>query len=90
MHLYYNNNPHIRDLKSPIENVLDLLMQVQRSGKGWTARCPAHEDLHPSLSLSEGDDGRVLLWCHAGCRIEEILDALGLDWSDLFPTTKGD
>ncbi len=50
------------------------------------ARCPAHEDRLPSLSLAEGADGRALLHCFAGCDTgAEILPALGLAWSDLFP-----
>lgn len=41
-----------------------------------SARCPAHGDKHPSLSLSNGADGRLLLRCHAGCDFAAILDAL--------------
>lgn len=41
-----------------------------------SARCPAHGDKHPSLSLSDGADGRLLLRCHAGCDFAAILDAL--------------
>lgn len=41
-----------------------------------SARCPAHGDKHPSLSLSNGTDGRLLLRCHAGCDFTAILDAL--------------
>ncbi|MBN1458340.1 MAG: hypothetical protein JXA57_02305 [Armatimonadetes bacterium] len=49
------------------------------------ARCPAHDDQNPSLSISVGTDGRVLLKCHAGCKAEDILSELGLGWTDLFP-----
>ena len=48
----------------------------QRHGSYWSARCPAHEDKHPSLSISEGADGIVLLKCHAGCSQDMVLDAL--------------
>lgn len=48
----------------------------------WT--CPAHEDSRPSLSVSEGRDGRVLLKCHAGCGLPEILARLGLEKRELF------
>jgi len=69
-----------------IESILGSLDHVQRSGKGWTARCPAHDDHRNSLSISEGDDQRILLHCHAGCRPEAIVKALGMDMYDLFPT----
>ena len=52
---------------------------------GWSARCPAHEDRRPSLSVSEGDDGRALVRCHAGCEFEQICEAVGLQPSDLMP-----
>jgi AAA domain len=74
-----------RTLES-IEKILGSLNHVQRSGKGWTARCPAHDDHRNSLSISEGDDQRILLHCHAGCRPEAIVNALGIDMRDLFPT----
>jgi len=51
------------------------------------ALCPAHDDHDPSLSVSEGDGGKVILHCFAGCELEAILDAAGLGWSDLFPAS---
>lgn len=66
------------------EAILDRLMDVRRSGSGWTARCPAHADRSPSLSICEGDDGRVLLHCFAGCTVESICQALQTRVSDLF------
>lgn len=47
--------------------------------------CPSHDDTSPSLSVSTGDDGRILVHCFAGCTAEEITDALGLHVRDLFP-----
>ena len=55
------------------------------SGKGWIACCPAHDDRNPSLSITDGDDGKVLLHCHAGCSVDQIVSAAGLDLKDLFP-----
>src|SRR5215467_12469481 len=49
---------------------------------GFMARCPAHEDRNPSLSISRSDD-RALLFCHAGCSIDSIIAAVGLKFSDL-------
>ena len=48
----------------------------RKSGSGWTARCPAHDDRTPSLSINEGDDGKALVHCHAGCDQEQVIAAL--------------
>lgn len=75
-----------------MENLLCHLEGVRESGRGWTARCPAHQDRSPSLSVAQGDDGRILLHCFAGCQVEAITAAIGLTVHDLFaegpaPTT---
>jgi hypothetical protein len=67
-----------------VKRVLEKLDHVGRQGDGWTARCPAHEDSQPSLSVAQGEDGRVLLHCHAACSTEKIVKALGLELGDLF------
>lgn len=65
--------------------LLDRLDKVRQTGPGrWLARCPAHEDRSPSLSLREVDDGRVLLHCFGGCQMSDVLCALGLSVADLF------
>jgi hypothetical protein len=73
---------------TPIEIVIDALRktgrQPRKSGAGYAARCPAHDDGKPSLSINEGDDGRVLVKCHAGCPTEDVVDAFGLAMPDLF------
>lgn len=51
---------------------------------GWLARCPAHEDRDPSLSVRRGDDGRLLLYCHAGCPFSAIVASLGMKPRDTF------
>jgi hypothetical protein len=57
-----------------------------RGGNGkWSACCPAHEDRDPSLSIGIHPDGRILINCHAGCPPDEVLAAVGLTLSDLFP-----
>ncbi|TVQ32987.1 MAG: DUF3987 domain-containing protein [Phycisphaeraceae bacterium] len=77
-------------MNNPIETVIAALRQAgckpNRSGQGWSARCPAHDDRKPSLSISTGDDGRALLKCHAGCAFPDIVAAIGLKESDLFAT----
>ncbi|EJF98595.1 hypothetical protein MEI_00418 [Bartonella vinsonii subsp. arupensis Pm136co] len=40
------------------------------------AHCPAHDDRSPSLAISNGNDGRLLLHCYAGCSFKEIIQAL--------------
>jgi len=69
---------------SPVDNVLGRLEAVKRSGSGWRARCPAHEDRTPSLSIAEGADGRVLVKCMAGCELDDVTSALGMTTADLF------
>lgn len=69
---------------SATRRVLDRLSDVKETKGGWQARCPAHEDRKASLSIAEGDEGRVLLNCHAGCDHKSIVSALGLEESDLF------
>lgn len=48
----------------------------RRSGGTWMARCPAHDDASPSLSISASSDGKVLVCCHAGCNQREVIAAL--------------
>lgn len=57
----------------------------RRSGDGWVARCPAHDDRNASLSIRTGDGGRTLAKCHAGCPFEAIVRASGIESADLFP-----
>ena len=53
------------------------LVQAQPTGAGrWKARCPAHNDRSPSLSIREGDDGRVLVLCRAGCSLQTPISPL--------------
>ncbi len=68
----------------PVTLVLNHLDAIRRSGSGWMARCPAHEDRQASLSVSVGDDGRALVHCHRGCSVEAVTAALGLSTADLF------
>ena len=68
------------------DRLLPLLTAVTRTGPNrWTARCPAHDDQHPSLSVREAEDGRLLMHCWARCDVQSIVDALGLAMCDLFP-----
>ncbi len=53
----------------------------RKSGRGWSARCPAHDDRNPSLSLGDSGNGRVWVRCFTGCTRDEVvasLKAMGL------------
>jgi hypothetical protein len=52
------------------------------------AQCPAHDDGNPSLAIT-GIEGQVLIYCHAGCRTEDVLAAIGLGLGDLFDDRRG-
>jgi hypothetical protein len=68
------------------EALLVRLDRVRRVGHSkWVARCPAHDDRGPSLSIAETADGRTLLHDFGGCSPAEVLDAIGLDFAALFP-----
>ncbi len=77
---------------TPLERVLERLPSAQRCGGGYIARCPAHDDSRPSLSVGEGRDGRALVNCLAGvgCTFDAIVAAMELRQRDLFPGAAGD
>lgn len=64
---------------------LDHCRQV--GGDRWMAKCPAHDDRGPSLSIRDAGDGRTLIHCFAGCGAVDVLAAIGLELSDLYPPT---
>ena len=69
--------------------LLSRLDGVRRMGdRRWMAKCPVHDDRHPSLLVSEEADGRVGIFCFAGCETTDILGSVGARWSDLFPPRK--
>ena len=73
---------------SKAELLISMLESCRQSGPGkWIARCPAHDDKSPSLSIMDGDDGKALLHCFAGCESSDVVAAIGLSMSDLFPDT---
>ena len=69
-----------------VDNLLARLEGVKGTGPSrWIARCPAHADKRPSLSIRELGDGRVLAHCFGGCGIEEVLGAVRLGVDALCP-----
>jgi hypothetical protein len=73
----------------PVHLVLGRLEGVKQQGDSFQAQCPAHDDNEPSLSIGEGEDGRALLKCFAGCETEDVVAALGLEMRDLFEQRNG-
>lgn len=73
-------------MSTPVSRLLDRLEKVKQTGPGrWLARCPAHADKRPSLTIKETDDGTVLVKCWTGCSAAEVVAAAGVELRDLFP-----
>lgn len=69
-----------------IVDVLNRFEGVTQTGMdSWVAMCPAHGDTQQTLLIKLKPDGRVLLHCHAGCTVEEICAAVGLNRCDFLP-----
>ena len=82
-----HQKPYLLDAaKMSVEKLLSTLDKVIPTGPGrWLARCPAHPDKSPSLSIRLRDDGRVLVHCFSGCEVQEVLNSVGMTFEDLFP-----
>ena len=74
----------------PIDTVLAQLRDPKPTKDGFRAHCPAHDDEHPSLDVTETADGTVLVKCRSsGCAFDAIATALGLEQRDFFPSENG-
>ena len=68
-----------------IQRLDDLDKKPRKTREGqWEALCPAHDDTKPSLGISTGNDGRVLINCMAGCDVDSICHKLDIEKKDLF------
>lgn len=74
-----------RKLEKVIQALKTAGYSPNQRGQQWNCRCPAHDDKKPSLSICEGNDGHVLICCHAGCETKAIVEAIGLRMADLMP-----
>lgn len=69
-----------------IDLLLSRLKKVKATRRdSWLACCPAHDDKNPSMGIKLESDGRILMYCRAGCSTESILDSIGMEFKDLFP-----
>jgi hypothetical protein len=74
-----------------IDTLLDRLKRVKSTGRdSYKACCPAHADKSPSLAIRVLDDGRILIKCMAECSTQSVLDAIGLEMTDLFREKLGE
>lgn len=73
-----------------VEELLRRLSGVVKSGAGWKALCPAHADTNPSLSIHVRDGKVLLLHCFAGCSLEVICAAAGIEMRELFLDSDSD
>ena len=79
-----HNNTTAHDILADLHGKLG---KSKRFGDTLKARCPAHEDKNPSLSVKIGELGdRVVVHCFAGCPTDAVFDALGWTMRDLFAT----
>lgn len=74
----------------PFDNLVHRLQSVKQASafpgeRRALALCPAHDDHHPSCDVRELADERVLVKCRTGCGSLEIVKAVGLELSDLYP-----
>lgn len=75
-------------MSSPVDLVLSRLEKPREvAPRRWRCRCPAHGGKgNNTLSVGVGHSNQVLLKCWAGCGVDQVAEALGLDLADLFPT----
>lgn len=68
-----------------IDRFLTKFDGVKKTGANWMAKCPAHNDQKPSLSIKEGREGGIVLFCHGGCETKNVLAAAGWSVADIQP-----
>lgn len=79
-------SPHDRpDASGPVARILERLDGVRRAGRGWRADSPCGNRSRGAVSITEGDNGCVLLHDFSGYSAPEVLAAIGLTAGDLFP-----
>lgn len=72
-------------MREKVVNLLNKLQKVKSSGReSWMACCPAHDDKNPSMKIDIKND-KILIKCWSGCSVEDILGAVGMEFSDIMP-----
>ena len=86
-HSYHDNSSSAITIDQRLDTFLSRLENVKHRNGSYKCRCPAHTDnSKDSLSVGIGKDGqRIILKCWAGCAALDVISAIGLDWSDLYP-----
>jgi 5S rRNA maturation endonuclease (ribonuclease M5) len=80
----------VNQISPQLDNVLSRLQGVVRVGDGFQAKCPCRsDDENPSFSVSEGESGKVVMYCHAGrCDTAKACESMGISMADLYPPKK--
>jgi hypothetical protein len=74
------------NIETKLDSFLSRLAGVKKTQSGWLAFCPGHNDKRsPSLGIKIGNNGGIILKCFAGCSADQIIAAVGLDFTDLYP-----
>jgi len=71
-----NGADHKREEKMSAAETIAKALGGHKTGTGWVAQCPLHDDQKPSLSISSGKDNKVLVHCHAGCNQRDVFLAI--------------
>ncbi len=83
---YQNTHPDYNT--DNLQSLLNRLHKVKKTGTdSYISCCPSHNDKNPSLAIRQTNDGRILIKCFCGCSANEIVSAVGLSLSDLFPSS---
>lgn len=58
-----------------LDDVVNIL-EAKKTRNGWIARCPAHDDNTPSLAINQGENNKVLVFCHAQCSQTQVINRI--------------
>lgn len=70
--------------KLTLDELTQRLTGKYMADGSFQAICPCHDDKKASLNIRQSDEGKLLFCCYAGCKTEDILKAMDLEWKDAF------